>query len=240
MDTQERVEFQISLCDFSDIPINNSYFLTESFSTLIQSNSTLSSSEESLTEIFSPIVEIFRHQIQSSNRWPVATYTYYDPLWNQAQLNYFEYDSLISVNLLYLDLIIIGVFVAIAVATTIIGLEKKNLHHAGLLLSRGFGRKKIMLMITAQIIVIFLFAVLLGGLGALLTGWTWMEAYLGTRTHYSWYGSQISQVFHFPVQISAPELLLILGLDFCLTVVLYMIFFIIQERKSISGFLIKF
>ncbi len=238
--TQERMEFQIVICDFSDIPINDSYFLTESFSTLIQSNFTLSSSEESLTEIFTPIVETFRHQIQSNYKLPIVSYTFYDPLWNQAQLNYFEYDSLISINLLYLDLIIIGVFVAIAVATTIIGLEKKNLHYAGLLLSRGFGRKKIMLMITAQIIVIFLFSILLSGLGALLTGWTWMEAYLGTRMHYSWYGSQLSQVFHFPVQISAPELLFILGLDFCLTVVLYMIFFIIQERKSISGFLIKF
>ena len=185
-------------------------------------------------------MDSFNQNISISNFNPKVTYTNYNPFWNQAQLNDFEYDSLISINLLYLDLIIIGVFVAITVATTIIGLEKKNLHFDGLLLSRGFGRKKIMLMITAQIVVIFLFSVLLGGLSALLTGWTWMSSYLGTRTHYSWYGSQISQVFHFPVQISAPELLLILGLDFCLTVVLYLIFFIIQERKSISGFLIKF
>jgi ABC-type antimicrobial peptide transport system permease subunit len=238
--SQVRLEFQIALCDFSDIPLNESYYITESFTTLIQSNSVLNSSEISLSETLSPVVDDFNQKIRTSNNKPMVIYTYYDPFWSQAQLNDFEYDSLISINLLYLDLIIIGVLIAFAVATTIIGLEKKNLHFDGLLLSRGFGRKKIMLMITAQIVVIFLFSVLLGGLGALLTGWTWMSAYLGTRTHYSWYGSQISQVFHFPIQISAPELLLILGLDFCLTVVLYLIYFIIQERKSISGFLIKF
>ncbi len=238
--TQDRIEFQIGLCDFSDIPINDSYYITKSFATLIQSNSTQNSSKDALTEIFTTVVEDFTQNIKFDGREPISTYAYYDPTWNEGNLNYFEYDSLISINILYLDLIIIGVFVAIAIATTIVGLEKKNLHFDGLLLSRGFGRKKIMLMITSQIVIIFLFSVILGGIGALLTGWAWMEAYLGTRLNYSWYGGNISELFHFPVQMSAPELLLILGLDFCLTVVLYLIFFLIQERKSISGFLIKF
>ncbi|MHA1673657.1 MAG: FtsX-like permease family protein [Promethearchaeota archaeon] len=238
-ETRIREETRIGLCDFSDIPFNDSFFITESLATLMHSNSTLSSSEISLTETLTPIVESFAQNIELFGE-PTSTYSYYDPNWNSGKLNYFEYDSLISVNLLYLDLIIIGVFVAIAIATTIVGLEKKNLHFDGLLLSRGFGRRKIMLMITSQIIIIFLFSVILGGIGALITGWAWMEAYLGTRLNYSWYGCNISEFLHFPVQMSAPELLLILGLDFCLTVILYLIFFIIQERKSISGFLIKF
>jgi len=237
---QEIRETPIMLCDFGDLNINDTFFTPNVFSTLVRTNSQIVSKQDEIEAQLSTVVEDFSECIQIEREINIIHYEFFDSSWNDENVNDFEYDPLIVLNLLYLNLIIIGILLAFAIATTIIGIEKSNTHFEGLLLSRGFGKKRLFNFIFSQIIIIFLFSLVVGGIGAALTGWTWMEAYFATQTHYSWYGANIAKMIQFPVDFNPWEIFSIVGIDFCLTAILYGIFFILQERKSISRLLIKF
>jgi ABC-type antimicrobial peptide transport system permease subunit len=121
-----------------------------------------------------------------------------------------------------------------------VNIEKKNLHVGGILLSRGFGKKNLFLMIVNQIFIIFFLSICSGGIVGLLTGLIWTKSFLYTQIHYAWSGKMITPLFSIPIGLKYSEIGVLLGSIFVLTVILYLIFFLIQERKSISRLLIKF
>lgn len=230
----------VVIMDFEDVPQNDSFFITKAFATLIKCNTSSNYQSSFIQTAIDDIASDFSRSIRYNNRNPTLSISYYDHDWANVKFSEITDDSMLSNNLLYINLVIIGVLIAFAITTTIVGLEKKNLHFEGLLLSKGFGKKKIFLMITSQIFTIFLFSIIIGVFSGLITGWVWIESYLGTKTHISWNDANLTLLYRFPFSIKLPEIGLILLFNFVLTVILYSVFFIIQERKSISRLLIKF
>jgi hypothetical protein len=204
------------------------------FTTLLETNNTISFSKESfMTQIED------NDEIISSSSFDTGI-TFFNYEWEEVDLSSFNTKSLFRINILYFNLFIIGFLLIFAVSTTIVSIEKKNLHFEGLLLSKGFGKKRIFLMVFSQIFILFLLSTVLGNLIGFLTGSLWTKAYVNTNVHYDWSGNNMVPFFSFPIYFDFGEIFLFIGSNFILTIGLYLIFFLIQERKSISRLMIKF
>lgn len=134
--------------------------------------------------------------------------------------------------MVYIDFIVMGILISFGASIMMVSFQKENKFFNGLLLSRGFGKRRLLLLITAEIFVIFFTASLIG----LGTGLLFSFSYLKLMN----FIKISSQGLEFILYMNLSDFILIFGLLFLSTICIMGFQFIFERRNNISKFLHKF
>ncbi|UYP46831.1 hypothetical protein NEF87_003116 [Candidatus Lokiarchaeum ossiferum] len=170
------------------------------------------------------------------------TFTFYDHEWNSLTQNSFTlqpsagYTSTAYFSMLYINLLIIGFLCTLGLAITNLNFQRENEQFHGLMLVRGFGKKKLVGFVITQLVVIFSLSLFIGLVGGFITSWAWMKSYSITGG----YGSWSVYKYNLPVMFNFPELALVLGVLVGFSFLLYFTSTYFRMRKPINQYFYKF
>ena len=169
------------------------------------------------------------------------TFTLYDHDWNSLTQNSFTlqppagYRSTEYLSMLYLNLLLVGFLCAISLAIANLNFQRDNEQFHGLMLVRGFGKKKLVGFVLTQLFVIFSLSLLIGLVGGFITSWAWMKSYSITGG-FDW----SIYKYNLPIMINLPELALVLGVLVTFSFLLYFTSTYFRMRKPINQYFYKF
>ncbi|WP_371802330.1 FtsX-like permease family protein [Candidatus Lokiarchaeum ossiferum] len=185
-----------------------------------------------LTEKISDLLPSYLH---------APVYSFYEHEWNSLTQNSFTlppskgYSGNEYYGMLYLNLLIIGFLCALGLAIINLSFQQKNEQIHGLLLVRGFGKKKLVGFVLTQLFVIFSLSLLIGLIGGFLTSWAWMKTYSISGGF-----DQDRFQYDLPVLFNIPELAVVLGVLVGFSFLLYFTSTYFRMRKPINQYFYKF
>lgn len=167
----------------------------------------------------------------SNNSVRFENFKFYNNEWNSPSLN-FEENALGFYLVFYIDFLIIGVFIAIALAIILINVQKKNKYFNGILLARGFGKIGIVKLILSELFIIFSISYILGTIFGL--GFSLLSVYFAE------FKNSVISGIHLPIYFNFTEFFFLTGGILITTVFFTLLSYFIQIRQSISKFIHKF
>ncbi|MHA1110108.1 MAG: FtsX-like permease family protein [Promethearchaeota archaeon] len=161
-------------------------------------------------------------------------YEFYIDKWSsiQSQESTNEINPQLVYKIGYLIFIVVLIQVALGLPILLASVRRKEQHFYGILLSRGFGRKGVFRFILSEIFVIY-FLSIIGGIAVGLLSST-LTLLVGKATN-PYMSAQVFRIFLNPI-----DLLVILGSVVGVSLLIFIIGFLYDTRKSISEYLTKF
>lgn len=154
----------------------------------------------------------------------------YDYNWEK-----FDYGSLNNsetpyLGLIYFNLIIIGIILAIGMAILVIGIQEQNKKLYGELIARGFGRKGVNLLIFAEISISFFISLIFGMIGGSFSSIIFCRLYSISKG---------GNIYNFPIYFNILEFFEILILIFSSTFLLLSYTLYRHKKQEISEMLVE-
>lgn len=178
------------------------------------------------TNDYSPIIEMIRNS-STYNTYAVE-FDYYNYDWQTVDSSSYNTIEIPYLGLFYFNLIVIGVVLAVGVANLVFSAQEQNRSMYGELLSRGFGRKGIYLLLSVQMLIAFLVASVVGIFGGTLTSMAFCKMYSLTLG---------GGFLDMPIFFNFLEFGLVLGLVIGLTFLFMFVGFYNQSKLEIYEFL---
>lgn len=175
---------------------------------------------------------IITNLIKSSAK-SLITYTlfsYYNQQWNSPSIGSVRYVSGIF-GLTNLGFVIVGIILAIGLASILSSFQNENRYYFGLLMSRGFGKNGIFIFMISQIIIIFLLSIISGVVSGSITSIILIKMFTNVLTEIN---------YELPIFFNPINILEILGLIIGICFISYIATYFIQMRKPISQYMRKF
>jgi ABC-type antimicrobial peptide transport system permease subunit len=132
----------------------------------------------------------------------------------------------------YLILIVVLIQVALGIPILLTSIRKKEQHFYGILMSRGMGKRGVLRFMFAELFVIYLFSIL-GGFLLGLAGYA-ITLLVGLKTN------PYSVGIGFRMFINPVDIVVILASAIGISMVIMLVGFFFDTRKSISEYLYKF
>ena len=163
----------------------------------------------------------------------LSDYTHYIAEWNSIQKDVTtSINPLLVYKMGYLIFIVVLIQVALGLPILLTSVRRKEHQFYGILLSRGIGKQGIFKFIIAELTVIYLFSIIGGFLAGLASSSIFLL--LGKRTNPYQYG------LDFRIFFSPFDVLSIFGVVLGISLVIFLVEFLINTRKSIAEYLYKF
>jgi hypothetical protein len=128
-------------------------------------------------------------------------------------------------------IIIIAAQLALALAVIISSVQQENRHYFGILLARGFGKSGVFKFLFSQIFIIYFLGLLFGIIAGIIGGNVIM---------YLLNSIVFRQLGFLPVVMNPFDLIQIIGIIIGVSLVIFLISYLFEMRKSIDEYLRNF
>jgi ABC-type antimicrobial peptide transport system permease subunit len=135
-------------------------------------------------------------------------------------------------GVIYLESLIIGVLIAFGLAIMLLSIQRENHQFNGILLSRGYGKRKLLGFILSEIFVIYAISTVVGIASGLITSVSFIKTITNLENN--------TVDIDFPVFFNVLEFGYILGAIIILSFVIYLIAYLLEGKKTIVQYLRKF
>lgn len=175
--------------------------------------------------------QIYQNYFQNSTDYYLlnSNYQFYNYEWQDVDSASFNDSSLPYIGLLYFNLIIIGMVLAVGMAILIISTHDQNRGLYGELLARGFGRKALNRLVLSEMSISFLIATIIGSFAGTFTAIAFAKLF-----SLSGGGGNLA----LPIFFNFKEFLYILGGIFGFTFLLLSYSLFMYRKEEISEFLL--
>ncbi|UYP44567.1 hypothetical protein NEF87_000852 [Candidatus Lokiarchaeum ossiferum] len=167
---------------------------------------------------------------------PIGEFKYYDNSWDSVSLKNLDLANLSEVSgvysIFYLDLIIIGIIIAIGIAILLVFLRKADKYNQGVLLARGYGKKGVLKLLLTEIAIVFSISIVSGLFSGGLQSVLLLQFYKIVSFNFN--------DIRLPIFFNPLDLLLLGLLIPILSIAIYLLVYYFETKKNYTDYFHQF